>query len=67
MTLVRVIASLSTGWWRVIVDPGASMLDGGSHQDWPEEYVPPQHEGPNAEFWIAGFANGKPLPAEPTT
>jgi hypothetical protein len=58
--LVRVIASLSPGTWRVIVGPGVGMLDGGAEQDWPEEWVPPSARRPNGEFWISGFIDGMP-------
>lgn len=53
--LVRVIASLSPGLWRVIVGPGVGMLDGGSEQTWPETWVPVSARRPNGEFWVSRF------------
>jgi hypothetical protein len=58
--LVRVIASLSPGWWRVIVGPGVGLLDGGSEQDWPEAWVPAAARWPNGEFRVSGFVGGVP-------
>jgi len=58
--LVRVIASLWPGNWRVIVGPGVGMLDAGSEQDWPEEWVPAAARRPNGEFRITGFQGGVP-------
>lgn len=58
--LVRVIASLSPGWWRVIVGPGVGMLDGGSEQDWPKAFVPAAARRPNGEFRVSGFIGGVP-------
>jgi hypothetical protein len=58
--LVRVIGSLSPGWWRVVVGPGVGMMDGGSEQDWPESWVPPAARRPNGEFRIAGWVDGVP-------
>jgi hypothetical protein len=65
MVLVRVIGSFSRGWWRVIVGPGVGMLDGGSHQDWPEEDVPMRARFPNGEFWVSGFRDGRPRTVDP--
>lgn len=58
--VIRVIASLSPGWWRVIVGPGVGTLDGGIEQDWPEAYVPIAARRPNAEFHISGIVDGVP-------
>ena len=49
---------------RVIVGPGIGLLDGGSHQDWPLEWVPAAARRPNAEFHIAGIVNGVPQVVE---
>jgi len=57
---VRVIASLSPGWWRVVIGPGVGMLDGGSEQDWPEAWVPAAARHPNGEFRITGIVAGVP-------
>ena len=65
MVRVRVIASLSPGWWRVVVGVGVGMLDGGSQQDWPDEHIPPDARLPNAEFWISGIVDGKPTLVNP--
>jgi hypothetical protein len=62
--LVGVIASLSPGWWRVVVGPGVGMLNGGSEQDWPEAWVPLEARCPNKEFRISGFVDGVPRIAE---
>lgn len=64
MTMVKVIACLSPGFWRVIVGPGAGMLDGGSHQDWPEDWVPLDARRPSRTFWISGIVDGKPQISE---
>jgi hypothetical protein len=58
--LIRVIACLSPGWWRVTVGPGVGMLDGGFDQDWPEAYVPVMARRPNGEFYISGVVDGIP-------
>ena len=58
--LVRVIACISPGWWRVIVGPSVGMLDGGSEQDWPEAWVPAAVRVPNGEFRITGIVGGMP-------
>lgn len=64
--VVRVLARLSPGAWRVIVGPGVGMLDGGSEQTWSEESVPPAARRPNGEFRITGFTGGVPdVVAEP--
>jgi hypothetical protein len=60
MVLVRVIACLSPKWWRVVIGPGVGHLDGGSHQDWPEDWIPAAARRPNGEFWISGIVDGKP-------
>lgn len=59
-TLVRVIGCLSPGFVRVMVGPGVGLLDGGSEQDWPEEWVPAHARFPNREFHISGFDAGIP-------
>lgn len=58
--LVRVIANLSPGYWRVIVGPGVGLLDGGSQQDWKEEWLPISARQPNAEFRMSCFVDGVP-------
>lgn len=64
--LVRVIASLAPGWWRVIIGPGIGMLNGGTEQDWPESWVPAAARRPNGEFHISGVVDGVPrFVAEP--
>lgn len=60
ITTVRVIGLLSPGFARVIVAPGAGMLDGGSHQDWPLEWVPESARFPNREFRFAGIFDDGP-------
>jgi hypothetical protein len=60
-----VIGLLAPGFARVVVGPGAGMLDGGSHQDWPLEWIPPSARFPNREFQFAGFAaDGAPILVE---
>jgi hypothetical protein len=58
--VVQVIFCSSPGWWRVVVGPGVGMLNGGSEQDWPEDWVPAAARRPNGEFQLSGFANGTP-------
>jgi hypothetical protein len=58
--LVRVIDLLSPRFARVIVEPGVALLDGGSEQDWPLEWVPAAARRPNGEFRVSGFAGGVP-------
>jgi hypothetical protein len=57
---VRVIGLLTPGFARVIVGPGVGMMDGGTEQDWPLEWVPPATRRPNGEFLISGFVDGAP-------
>ena len=35
-------------------------MDGGSEQEWPDEWIPPSARYANAEFYITGFLNGVP-------
>jgi hypothetical protein len=65
--LVRVIASLTPGIWRVIVGPGMGLMDGGSEQDWPNEWIPGSARRPNGEFHISGFLEGVPRLYEEST
>jgi hypothetical protein len=58
--LVRVLASLSPGYWRVVVGPGVGLMDGGSEQDWPEAWIPLWARRPNGEFHVSGFSDGIP-------
>lgn len=58
--VVRVIGLLSPGYARVIVGLGCGMLDCGSEQDWPVEWVPAASRRPNGEFRIAGFSDRIP-------
>ena len=58
--LVKVTYCISPGTWRVIIGPGVGLMDGGSHQTWPEAWVPPSERRPNGEFRINGFVNGVP-------
>jgi hypothetical protein len=58
--LVRVVAYLLPGWWRVIIGPSVGVLDGGSTQDWPEAWVPVAARRPNGEFRVSGFVGGAP-------
>jgi hypothetical protein len=52
---------LSPGYARVTVGPGVGLLDGGSEQDWPVEWLPPESRQPNAELWWIG----EPAPGQP--
>lgn len=61
---VRVIGCLSPGYVRVIVGPVIGLLDGGSHHDWPLEWVPAAARRPNAEFRISGIVDGVPQVVE---
>jgi hypothetical protein len=36
------------------------MMDGGMHQDWVDEWIPPSARYPNGEFWVDGFVDGIP-------
>ncbi len=65
--LVRVIGLLSPGYARVVVGPGVGMLNGGSEQDWPVEWLPPQYRRPNAEMWWVGQPSRRPPRLEPAT
>jgi hypothetical protein len=60
MILVRVIASLSPGFWRVVVGPDAGVLDRGSQQDWPARWVPAAARRPDGEFYVSQFIGGVP-------
>lgn len=57
---VCVIGLLSPGFARVIVGPGMGHLNGGSHQDWPLDWVPENARTTNGEFCIMGVVNGIP-------
>ena len=61
---IRVIDSLSPGFWRVIVGPGVGMMDGGSEQDWPEEWIPLAARCRNGEFQINDWVDGVPQSVE---
>lgn len=57
---VKVIGGLSPGFLRVVIGRGQGMMDGGSEQDWPEQWIPPEERRPNGEFWVSGFREGIP-------
>jgi hypothetical protein len=58
--LVRVIARLCPGWVRVVVGPGVGLINGGSEQDWPEDWLPAASRAPNAELWWVGWTMDPP-------
>src|SRR5262245_43468186 len=59
-TIVRVIGIMGADSIRVIVGPGVGLMDGGSHQTWPLDSVPPDLRFPNSEFFLLSHtANGQ--------
>ncbi len=53
--MVQVIGQADDDTWWVIVGPGIGMLDGGSHEAWPTELIPPAARLPNGRFWLVGW------------
>ena len=56
----RVIARLHPGWWRVVLALHSGLADGGIERDYADEWIPLEARFPNREFWMDGYADGKP-------